>query len=158
MKVVLLITPYTKYIDSIYFNNPHLKFATSIEQTEFISNDSFAWCGVWDNPFLSKGYEVETIYTNSAFLLNKWAKENNFDNHMSLDDILKKRLEVADPDIIFTDNIYKFNDEWIYSIRETGISPKYIIGFICSPAYDINKFRQYDIIFTCLRSIEKELK
>jgi spore maturation protein CgeB len=158
MKVVLLITPYSKYLESVYFNNPHLKFATCDEQTAFISNDGFAWCGVWDDPFRSKGHDVETIYTNAANLQYAWAKENNLDKQIGLDDILKKRVEVANPDIIFTDNIYKFTDEWISDIKKRCISIKYIIGFICSPAYDITKSRKYDIIFTCLRSIEKELK
>jgi hypothetical protein len=157
MKVVLLITPYSKYIDRIYFNNPHLKFAKSIDQTAFISNDGFAWCGVWDEPFRSKGYEVETIYTNAAFLQYSWARENNLDKKIGLEDILKKRIEFANPDLIFTDNIYKFNDEWISEIKKSCFSIKYIIGFICSPAYDIAQLKHYDIIFTCLRSIEKEM-
>ena len=157
MKVVLLITHYSKYIDSVYLNNPHLESATSADQTEFISNDGFAWCGVWDEPFRSKGYDVETLYTNAAILQYTWARENNLDKQMSLDDILKTRLVIANADIIFTDNIYKFNDEWISEIKKSCFSIKYIIGFICSPAYEINKFLQYDIIFTCLRSIEKEL-
>jgi spore maturation protein CgeB len=157
MKVVLLITPYSKYIDKIYFNNPYLKTATSFDQTKFISNDGFAWCGVWDEPFRSNGYEVETIYTNATFLQFSWAKENKLDNQISQEEILKKRIEHANPDIIFTDNIYKFNDEWISEIKKNCFSIKYFLGFICSPAYDITKCLQYDIIFTCLRSIEKEM-
>jgi hypothetical protein len=156
---MLLITPYNKYLSGLYKNNPGLENLSSEKQTEFINNDGFAWCGVWIEPFKREGFDVEIVYFNAMPLQLKWGNENNVDESCQNDrhELLKRRISKFKPDIIFNDNVFEFNDWWIDSIKGEFSFVKYILGYICSPSYDPNSIRKYNIIFTCLRSIEKEM-
>ncbi len=159
MKIMLLVTPYDKYIRSIYQAHPSLLKLDSQKQTEFINHDGFAWCGVWVEPFKRENFVVETVYFNAIPLQETWAKENGVYEICQNDPhkILKERIYSFKPDIIFNDNVFEFNDTWIEGVKNEFPFLKYILGYICSPSYDPNSIRKYDVIFTCLRVIEKEM-
>lgn len=157
MNILIINTLYETYVNDFYFRNSEVRDKTYGEQITAIENDGFAWNGVWNKPFRKLGLHAESIYSNVGSLQNAWARENLKDIPASADIIIEEQIKKIRPEIIFIDTVLKFDNTWIEQIKHKYPFVKIVIGYVCSPSYNTRDINRYDLIFTCLESIKKEL-
>jgi len=154
MKLLLINNLYTSYIEDFYNRNKGLSEKAYAIQKKALGDDAFAWNGVWNEPFEKLGFTVENICANVKPLQYTWAKENGFSTESN---VLFHQIERFQPDYLFIDDIFKFDNKWIAAVKEQFPFIKLIIGYVCSPSYHVENITGYDFIFTCLEAIKNEL-
>jgi len=153
---MFIITPYDTYINQFYKKNSGLNKKSYVTQKKAIDQDCFAWCGVWDKPFEKLGFKTMSVYPNCRDLQQTWALENTNKN-LDISLILEKQISFFKPDILMTDNVSIYDDNWIINLKIKFPFIKKIIGHICSSIYSPEKIKKYDHILTCLESIKRKI-
>ena len=156
MKILVINTLYESYVLDFYSRNPGIEDMSYNEQKIILERDGFAWNGVWNKPFEKLGVHAENIYANVNSLQNAWAKEN-LGNIPDINTIIEEQIKKIQPEIIFIDTVFIYDNKWIDEIKRKYSFVRIVIGYVCSPSYHISDINHYDFIFTCLESIKKEL-
>ena len=112
-------------------------------------NQCYAWSDFYSKHIRDLGNEAFEIVFNAEPLQNQWAKENgsaSVGNKIVLD-----QLKMLKPDVVFFQDSFTFNGEWINQLRKSVPSLKLIIGNCCSAYTDeyINQFRVFDFMVVC---------
>jgi hypothetical protein len=133
-----------------------------MEYNQKLEEDGFGWNGVWKVPMTEKGYDIIDIYANAKDCQQKWVVENgipvNYSNKDWIEKILEAQLIKLAPDIIFSTDVGRFDNNWIESIKGKLRKKAIFIGHICSPFYSAATLTKYTFIVTCLKSVLQELK
>ena len=153
---MFIIRPYDTYINQFYKKNSGLNKKSYVTQKKAIDQDCFAWCGVWDKPFEKLGFKTMSVYPNCRDLQQTWALEN-INKNLDISLILEKQISFFKPDILMTDDISFYDDNWIINLKIKFPFIKKIIGHICSSIYSPEKIKKYDYILTCLESIKSKI-
>ena len=156
-KIFIAIDLPCSYIEDSYSLNKKLIFSSSEEQKIHFRNDFYGWCGAWIKPFYELGYIVyESHYTNSN--IQKKICSENFLNYLSNYDTFIYELKINSPEILIIETVRDFPVDFLARLRKDVPSIKILIGHVCNPWYDPSALLAYDFIFTCLYSINDQLK
>jgi spore maturation protein CgeB len=149
MKVCIINPNYSTYVDQFYSENPHLQTESYDNQLKALEADGFGWNGVWAQPLATYGYETITIYPNVSFLQQAWSKEN-LGKIIQGDDIVTEQIRKHKTEIYFSADVSNYGSDFIK--RKLSDQPiKFFLANVCSPYYQIENLKQFDLIFTCLR-------
>lgn len=158
MKILIINRLYQSYINYIYTKYPQLPTASYYKQRDIIDSDFFAWNKAWNTPFEKLGFTAEHIYTNIIPLQNKWAQEFTTTPYEKQEaKTVEKQIEFYKPDILFTDDVFNYDGNWVEYLKNKFSFIKLAIGHIGSPSYVVPNIKQFDFLFSCLRSIEQQL-
>lgn len=157
-RFVKITSYYRDFLKSYYKSNPEIINKTYKEQLEHLMSQAYAWSNYYSVHLNKMGYEAHEIVCNAESLQNTWVKENN---SVSKDlDIVFDQLKKLKPEVLFLQDSFKFNGEWIIELRKKIPSIKLTIGFCCTNFNDLylEQFKAFDFVIVCSPHFEKSFK
>jgi hypothetical protein len=152
MRLIRITTAYSEYIKKLYGSS--LLQASDDYKTQYnkFCYQSYGWSDNWTRAFNKLGYECWEPVANIEPLQKKWAEENGFkyDEKNWLFEIQFEQVKKFKPNILFINDYFTFNYEFICKLRENVPSIQYIIGWCGAPYYEENVFKAYDLLLTNL--------
>ncbi|MCM2265295.1 MAG: glycosyltransferase [Desulfuromonadales bacterium] len=144
---------YSRFLDSLYGNDPELANRSYAEQYATIFGASFAWADFWKLNLESSGlYEVMETVINAEHLQKSWAREHNAawsDQSWRLD-ILKAQIAEFQPDIFFSHDFDIITPEFRAEIKLKFPCVRLIVGWNGIALHDAAKFANIDLLLTGL--------
>jgi spore maturation protein CgeB len=121
-------------------------------------SQDYGWSDFYSKHLQNLGNEAFEIVANAIPLQDAWAKENN--SLLRGFDIVLDQLKFLKPDVVFFQDSYKFNAEWIKNLRSSVPSIKLVIGFGCSPFNNLNlvQFKAFDFMVVCSPRFSEEFR
>jgi hypothetical protein len=152
VKLLRLCTVYPDYLKSFYGKRPGLAGESFQEQDEAIMYDAFGWADFWKNPLKSMGYETADVVANAESLQRAWAEESGIKQPGKdwLERLALARIEKFKPDILFINDYVTFKRSWIDTVRSSCPSIKLVLGWCGAPFPDVEVFRGYDAVLSCV--------
>jgi spore maturation protein CgeB len=154
-------------ISSFYYGNLKL-FYQSHSEKENISyedhcnlllNETTEFAGAYYRSFRKLGIDVTYVIVNDKLLQHKWRTENGA---RSLNDIkvLSEQVRMAEPDIIWIENLSYTDSSWLQNIRKNVKSIKLIVAYHCSPFRPgyLKRLKYFDFIITCTPGLKDYLE
>ncbi|MCX6291729.1 MAG: glycosyltransferase [Bacteroidetes bacterium] len=150
---------YPQHIKNYYQCNPSIGEKSYSEQYEHLISDSVETVSSYSRSLNKQGVMAFDIISNADVLQNTWKKENNLPAETAGRDIVIEQLKYYRPDVAWIDDFSIVSKEWKEKLLKEVPTIKLIIGHICAPYNSIleEKFRLFDIMFTCIPCFEKEL-
>ncbi|WP_430816961.1 glycosyltransferase family protein [Carboxylicivirga sp. RSCT41] len=145
------ITSYYKDFLSYYYNKNAQVSGLSYEQRHaHLMKQRFAWSDAYVFAFNQMWYDAHEIVANARPLQEQWCKENNVKSGTDKE-ILVAQLKCLKPDIIWLQDSYSFNGDFIRFLKRQIPSIKLAIGNCCSPISPqyYADFKAFDLITVC---------
>lgn len=150
-RFVKVTTFYRDFLKEYYLKNPSVKNLSYAEQHSHLMSQAYSWADFYSKHLRSLGVEASEIVSNAEHLQKVWAGEHGL--HVTGRDIVMAQLQHIKPDVVFFQDSFVFNGEWIAALRERVPSIKLVIGWCCTnytPAH-IEQFRAFDFLLVCSR-------
>ena len=148
-RIVKVTSYYRDFLKNYYRQNPGIINQDYEVQLANLMNECYAWSDFYSKHLRALGNEAFEIVSNAEPLQNQWAKENG--SASTGNKIVIDQLKMIKPDVVFFQDSFTFNGEWINQIRKNIPSIKIILGNCCSAYNDdyINQFRAFDSMIVC---------
>ena len=148
---IVKITSYYKDFLSYYYQRfPELDKLNYKEQHQHLMTQRFAWSDAYARAFTNLHYDAHEIVANAIPLQKLWANENGvrFEDEKSL---LIEQLKVLKPEIVWLQDSYSFNGDFIKALKGRVPSVKLVMGNCCSPisTHYTEGFKVFDLITVC---------
>jgi len=149
-KLVKITTYYKDFLSYYYEKHPEVTDLSYADQHQHLMHQRFAWSDAYAEGFSNLGYEASEIVANARPLQKTWCAENNI--HPGLDkEILIAQLKSIKPEILWFQDSYTFNGDFIERVKQKVPSIKMVIGNCCSPISPqyYKLFKVFDLITVC---------
>ena len=148
-KFLRIASLYNEYLNHYYKENIQVADFDYEYQFEHIMRDGFGVSDYLENSLKGLGYETHTIIENASYLQNKWSKEQGI-KKIGVD-LVNEQIKTIKPDVIYIQNTYKFNGDWVRDIKQIAPSVKLVFGSCCAPVNNkhISFLMSFDFIITC---------
>jgi spore maturation protein CgeB len=149
---------YPDYLNNFYHRHPYIYNLNYSDHMATLMSDSFGWADFYTKHLASLEVETCEIITNAEYLQKLWAKEHN--TNLSGNELLIHQLKSISPQVLYVDNTYPYDGDFITRIRNEIKSLRQIIGYCGSPYTEeqLNNLRSYDYIITCSPAFLKEFR
>jgi spore maturation protein CgeB len=140
---------YRDFLRQYYIANPQIIGQSYEHQYRHLMDQGYGWSDYYARHLRTLGVDSHEIVFNAEHLQHAWAREHS--KIGSLKDILIAQLQALQPDVVYFQESFKLNGEWISRIRETIPSIKQIIGYCCAPysSEHIEQFKAFDYMVVC---------
>ena len=148
-KFARITTWYDVYLEDYYLRNPDLQNLDYSYQLKHLADDGFAWSDYLERHLQNLGLECHIIIGNAHQLQKAWARENNVSQKgISL---VVEQIKKLRPDVLFIEDAFNYNGNWVENIKKLVPSIKLIIGYCCSVVnkHRIKSFTPFDFMITC---------
>ncbi|MCG8582739.1 MAG: glycosyltransferase [Bacteroidales bacterium] len=145
------ITSYYKDFLSYYYNNtPKVEGLNYEQQHAHLMKQRFAWSDAYVFAFNQMWYDAHEIVANARPLQQQWCRENNVKAGTDKE-VLVAQLKCLKPDVIWLQDSYSFNGDFIRFLKRQIPSIKLAIGNCCSPISPqyYSDFKVFDLITVC---------
>lgn len=149
-RIVKITTYYKDFLSYYYKRFPEIGCQSFDQQHAHLMQQRFAWSDAYALAFESFSNEAFEIVANAIPLQNQWCKENEC-NSSDNNSILIAQLKQIKPHVIWLQDSYSFNGEFISRLKELVPSIKIAIGNCCSPISPkyYADFKAFDFITVC---------
>jgi len=157
-RFVKITSYYRDFLKNYYKSNPQIIYKTYKEQLDHLMNQAYAWSNYYSIHLNKIGYEAQEIVCNAEPLQAAWTKENG---SVSKDlEIVFDQLNSIKPEVVFFQDSFKFNGEWVTELKKKIPSIKLTIGFCCTNFNDLylEQFKAFDFVIVCSPHFEKSFK
>ena len=150
-KIVKITSYYRDFLKQYYTANPQIGFLTYQQQYEQLMNQAYGWADFFEKNLRMLGVEAYEIVANADMLQQTWARENGVVN--SGKEVVFEQIKKLKPDVVFFQDSFVFNGEWITRLREAVPSIKLAIGWCCTnySKEHVEVFRVFDFFLVCSR-------
>lgn len=150
---------YPQFIENFYSKHPELTQQTYHQQYSRLVQDSFETASSYVKNLSKIGVDAHGIISNATELQNTWKKEHNLPSDISKQALLLHQLKHYKPEVVWIDDFSIIDASWKNTLLKEVPSIKLLLGHICAPYNQITaeKFKLFDIIFTCIPCQQKEL-
>jgi spore maturation protein CgeB len=157
-RFVKVTTYYREFLKQYYDANPNIVNRTYEEQLVHLMDQGHAWSNYFCSHLNRLGVEAYEIVGNAKPLQQTWATENS--SSASGFDIVIEQLQYLKPDVVFFEDSFKFDGEWLSKLKEKVPSIKLTIGFCCTGfnEFYLNRFKIFDFVVVCSPHFEKAFK
>jgi spore maturation protein CgeB len=109
-----------------------------------------AWSDAYTNALTSLGHTGEEIVANAPLLQQSWCQENHFKWENEKETIIHQ-LQQSKPDVVWLQDSYSFNGDFVLRIKHDVPSIKLVIGNCCFPIPQqlFPSFKVFDFITVC---------
>ncbi|MFN8370759.1 MAG: glycosyltransferase [Bacteriovoracaceae bacterium] len=151
MKIVKVNTAYKFYLESFQAKN-NLDHLSYLEIKKLIDDDFFSWPNSLGRALNKYNIKVVEFLSNFYPLQNAWACEHKLDFNFATYtfDIIEAQIYEEQPDILYMDDYINFNEHWIEKIRKKCPSIKLVMGWCGAPFKELNVFKSYDLVLSCI--------
>ncbi|MEW6278763.1 MAG: hypothetical protein AB1758_09090, partial [Candidatus Eremiobacterota bacterium] len=153
MRILFFKNIYEHYWRSVYQRYRDLEERSFAEQWETFVYDSFFYAGLMQRDLTPLGWEVLESWTNVRTLQFRWAEEHGF--HPGTDwlkSIPWAQIQEFKPDVIYSMDGRNLDATFLRRVRRECPWVKVIGGFIGAPTYDLETFKEYDFLHTCVQA------
>ena len=149
LRLFKVSTYYAGFLSQYYRLNAEILEKTYSEQYEHLMGQHHTWSDAYEIFLKNKGIEVFETVTNANPLLKSWAREHLAKRDIG-GDILFQQIEYFKPDVIFFQDSFAYNGDYVKMVREK-IRPKLIIGNVCAPfsSAKAKNLAVFDYLTTC---------
>ncbi|MBD1940411.1 glycosyltransferase [Microcoleus sp. FACHB-68] len=157
-RFVKVTTHYKEYLNDYYRRNGDVVHKTYQEQMQHIMAEAYGWADFFTTHLMKLGVDACEIIANALPLQQAWAQEHGLKS--SGKNIVMAQLKALQPDVIFFQDSFRFNGEWITYLKEQVPSIKQVIGWVAAPhtADDIQQFKVFDYMLTSHPGFRQQLK
>jgi hypothetical protein len=148
-RFVKVTTFYRDFLRQYYAANPQVVQQNYENQYRHLMDQAYGWSDFYTRHLRALGVKSHEIVFNAEHLQQAWAREHGVTG--SFKEILFAQLQALEPDVIFFQESFKLNGEWISYLREKIPSIKQAIGFCCAPfsSENIEQFKTFDYMIVC---------
>ncbi|MEN8119679.1 MAG: glycosyltransferase [Bacteroidota bacterium] len=149
MKLVKVANYYNSFLKYYYQKHPEINKKSFSEQYEHLMYQSIGWSDFYSKALKKHDIDSYEIVYNALSLQQTWAKENNT-NAKDLD-ILTQQIKFHQPDIIWFQDSFSFDAEYIKFLKKEIRSVKLLIGNSCAPytKSNLKNLKVFDFVTTC---------
>jgi spore maturation protein CgeB len=157
-RFVKITTYYREYLNQYYTSNPEVVNDTYDRQMAHLMNQGYAWSNYFSIHLKKIGVDAFEIVCNAKFLQQTWVAENG--STATGLDIVLDQLKYLKPDVVFFQESYKFDMDWLSGLKEKVPSIKLTIGFCCTNFNKLSlaRFKIFDFVIVCSPHFEKAFK
>ena len=139
------------YIESFLRQHPEYNSLSYDELYDLFIRSCVGWNTYYSRALASLGYEAADICIDFEFLQKLWAREHNveYNERNWLREILSAQLKILQPDLVFLDDLYYFDEAYRQFLRDAAPKPIKIIGWRAAPTEDYGLFTDVDLMLTC---------
>jgi spore maturation protein CgeB len=140
---------YRDFLRQYYLANPQIISQSYNHQYRHLMDQAYGWSDFYSQHLRTLGVESHEIVFNAEHLQNAWANEHGIKG--SWKEILFEQLKALKPDVVYFQESFKLNGEWITYLRENIPSIKQVIGYCCAPysKENIEQFKVFDYMIVC---------
>lgn len=149
MKLLKIANLYNTYYNYYYKKFPDIKNKSYTEQYDHLMQQYPGWADFYSNALKKLGIEAYEIIYNATYILRQWANENNVKGNNL--EILNAMILKIKPDIIWFQDSFSFDSEFMNSFRDKIPNLKLLIGNCCSPytLKNLENLKIFDFVTTC---------
>ncbi|MCU4156681.1 glycosyltransferase family 1 protein [Carboxylicivirga sp. A043] len=149
-RLVKITSYYKDFLSYYYINNPKVKALNYEQQHAHLMQQRFAWSDAYAFAFRQMWYDAHEIVANARPLQEQWCEENNSKPENDKE-ILVAQLKQLKPEVIWLQDSYSFNGDFIEFLKRQIPSIKLAIGNCCSPISPqyYSDFKAFDLITVC---------
>lgn len=149
MKLVIITNYYNNFLTYYYNKYPQIRNETYYNQHEHLMNQCFGWSNFYSKALKKHNINSIEIIYNAFSMQQAWAKENNVNGNEL--NILTQQIKFHKPDILWFQDSFSFDSEYIKSLKKGIKSIRLMIGNCCSPYTEKNlkNLRLFDFTTTC---------
>jgi spore maturation protein CgeB len=157
MKLLRFEKAMPEYWRELYQRNPGLAERSFDEQLAVYFDDLSYYAGSMYRHMPPFGYEVMEVYTNVQPLQQAWAREHGvrWNPATWTTSVPMAQAKHFAPDVVYSYDSRNLDFTFLRELREACSSVRVVTGFIGSPSYDVETFREYDFLLTCTREYQK---
>jgi spore maturation protein CgeB len=150
---------YPQFIENFYSKHPQLTQQSYNQQYSSLVQNSFETASSYVKNLTKIGVDAHGIISNATELQNTWKKEHNLPADISKQNLILHQLKHYKPEVVWIDDFSIIDTSWKNSLLKEVPSIKLLLGHICAPYNQVTaeKFKLFDIIFTCIPCQQKEL-
>lgn len=155
--LVKITSFYPGYLKNYYGRFPDIVEKSYSEQLAHLMSDSFGWADYFAKNLKLLGINAHEIVFNVKPLQEAWAYENKI-KVADLKRILIEQLRNIKPDILFVEDAFSLNGDWIEHARKEIPSIRQIFGW-CAVNYtqkDFDNFKPFDYMLSCTPGFRDE--
>jgi spore maturation protein CgeB len=140
---------YRDYLRQYYSAHPQVIGQSYENQYRHLMDQKYGWSDFYARHLRTLGVESYEIVFNAEHLQQAWAREHGVTG--SFKEILSAQLQALQPDVVYFQESFKLNGEWISHLRERISSIKQAIGYCCAPysLENIKQFKVFDYMIVC---------
>jgi len=148
-RFVKITSYYRDFLRQYYADHPQVTGQNYENQYRHLMDQAYGWSDFYSRNLNMLGVESHEIVFNAEHLQQAWARENGFAG--PLKEILFEQLKAIKPDVVYFQESFKLNGEWITHLRRNIPSIKQVIGYCCAPhsKENIEQFRVFDFMIVC---------
>lgn len=157
-RFVKITTYYREYLNQYYIENPGIVNCSYDEQMNHLMSQGYAWSNYFSIHLNKMGVDAYEIVCNAKYLQQTWANENG--SKATGLDIVIDQLKSLKPDVVFFQDSFKFDGEWLSRLKQSVPSIKLTIGFCCTIFNELylNRFKIFDFLIVCSPHFEKAFR
>lgn len=157
MKLLRFEKAMPEYWGQLYQRHPGLGERSYDEQLAVYSEDLSYYAGSMRRHMTPLGYQVMEVYTNVQPLQQAWAREHGvrWNPATWTTSVPMAQAKHFAPDVVYSYDSRNLDFAFLRELRAGCPSVRVVTGFIGSPSYDIETFREYDFLLTCTREYQK---
>ncbi|HEX3868442.1 MAG TPA: hypothetical protein VHV78_16880, partial [Gemmatimonadaceae bacterium] len=145
MKILRLEkTAHPRYWRQLYERDPSLADQPFDDQLAQYCLGGFHYAGTMARELAKYDHEVIEIYTDVAPMQRAWAREHGVD-YPATDSVRRlafDQIRHYQPDVIYNTDLRTLTAPFIREARRRFPCIKAVIGFVCSPSYDLDTLRE----------------
>lgn len=148
MKLLIITSAYSKYLEAFYARRPDLSASGYLEQKESYRLDAFGWASSWTEPLSRHGWQVQEMVWNVAPMQRAWARERGRKDHaqLGLKEISLLQAKEFQPDIVWFDD---YDEVFLRALRKEVPSIKGVLGWVGSAIPRTDVWRHLDLVLSC---------
>lgn len=148
-KIVKVTSYYKDYLHMYYSGEPDLSLSYQTQLDALLSK-RVSWSDSYSYYLKKVGFDSVEIVANAVPLQKSWCRDNSL-QFQSLKKTLVEQLKSLKPNVIWFQDSYTYNGDFIDYLRSVIPSLKIVLGMCCSPIteYYIKRFQKFDKVVVC---------
>lgn len=148
MKLLIITSSYTKYLQAFYSSRPDLRTSSYREQKEAYEEDAFGWSSCWRDALHPHGWDVLDIIWNVEPMQRAWARDRGMKEWGAVDlkGIALLQAKEFQPDLVWFD---EYDQALLQGLRREIPSIRGVLGWVGSAMPKTQVWSDLDLILSC---------
>lgn len=147
MRILLIHTYYTEFLDDLYAADPALERSDFESQRRRVFDTAFCVSDAYSHGLRPLGWETQDVIVNADRMQRRWATENTLELTDNLHDqrrqVVTAQINHYRPDVLFIYEWCPLGDAFLADVKSRV---RLTVGQIASPLPKDRTFRAYDLM------------
>jgi spore maturation protein CgeB len=153
-------TIYPEFVSQFLEQIPNYELLSYQELYDRFVGTHYGWSNYFAKHIESFGNIAEDLFASFEPLQKMWAYENNvtYSDENWLKDIVFAQVIKFQPDILFLQDLYLFDQSFRHQLREICKKSVVLVGWRAAPTSDFSSFKDLDLILSCSPLFVKKMR